>query len=973
MASSEQQRHIYYQALKFLHPEVGAVFEICGLGPRTPKSSHWQGYAGGKKAVVAGWYNDPIKATEAAAALDTIGCEGIYVTLNGVDPALLGRANNRLQAGVARTQDKEVLILRHFPIDIDPKRPAGISSTDEEHQAALNHAIWLRNRLSSDGWPEPLYGDSGNGAHLIYRLPDLENTEENINLIRDALNALNELYRVAVEGNQGYINLDIDCTLFNPARIIKLYGTHARKGDDTKERPHRQAQVIDLPKEQRAITTELLKALIASTHKDESPKPSGTGVSLQGRNAGRFDLAGYLDKYGVQIIQVKEHRGATLHILDTCLFDAGHADGEAAIGQTAEGKLFYQCFHDSCKKTRTWADARQKISGNDNLGQFVEGYKPGTGTSGAASVADIEANMKNVEAWDIAQNLFPRTPYPWHVLPPAIAGSLQELARSCASSADHLPGVALSILASAIGRGLSVSPKASWCEPLILWVGDIRPSGEGKTPSGRLLLKSIEKAQLTEHQRFKADMEAHKKQLDQWDALSKKDRIDTFRPRPPRKERGYMITDLTLEGLREELDEHPSGGIVVCQDELSSFVSSQNQYRTKGNDRESWLCLHDGNVARVRRAGKTVFIHGGRVSLFGGIQPGVFQRAFTSDDGVFLEDGTLFRFLLTYEQSAHRPLTLQSWTEQNKAEWERLLERALDWTDRQVDQETGCIENPFCMLLDSDAQNRFLEWRNLIDRQKRNLHPGLRGFLPKACGYALRLTGLIHALWRFHDGGTPNQFLTLEDINRGITAVEFYLGQTVDAMQLIENSEHCPPDTSERVKHLAETLEALRNEVDSGRLAVGYIQERFNQGLPKEKWVGSAKAMGALLKASGLTVSETRHRANGRVGAYCLAWDEKTETFLKQSSTSSLCSQDEYPCGFAGVNFKNQSSTSSTVDNDGANDLLNLMDFAEPGSTLPSGVQPVPVNIVNVVNFVSDQSENPAPEEPEIEFEEGTL
>jgi hypothetical protein len=588
----------------------------------------------------------------------------------------------------------------------------------------------------------------------------------------------------------------------------------------------------------------------------------------------------------------------------------------------------------------------------------MEGYKPGTGTSGAASVADIEANMKNVEAWDIAQNLFPRIPYPWHVLPPAIAGSLQEVARSCASSADHLPGVALSILASAIGRGLSVSPKASWCEPLILWVGDIRPSGEGKTPSGRLLLKSIEKAQLTEHQRFKADMEAHKKQLDQWDALSKKDRIDTFRPRPPRKERGYMITDLTLEGLREELDEHPTGGIVVCQDELSSFVSSQNQYRTKGNDRESWLCLHDGNAARVRRAGKTVFIHGGRVSLFGGIQPGVFQRAFTSDDGVFIEDGTLFRFLLTYEQSAHRPLTLQSWTELNKTGWEKLLERALDWTDRQVDQETGCIENPFCMRLDSNAQNRFLEWRNLIDRQKRNLHPGLRGFLPKACGYALRLAGLIHALWRFHDGGIPNQFLTLEDINRGITAVEFYLGQTVDAMQLIENSAHCPPDTSERVKHLAETLEGLRNEVDSGRLAVGYIQERFNQGMPKEKQIGTAKGMGALLRSIQLTIPDRLHDFHGQRRISCLEWDSKTESFIKRSLQSLQSLQRQEQQCFADGDIGKSKSPKSPQMPELDDDLETLERSENPSLRSGNGVKPSFGDIGDVGDLGIKEDEN---------------
>jgi len=45
---------------------------------------------------------------------------------------------------------------------------------------------------------------------------------------------------------------------------------------------------------------------------------------------------------------------------------------ESAIGKTSEGKLFYQCFHESCK-TRTWNEARKIISGDDSLWDFVKG------------------------------------------------------------------------------------------------------------------------------------------------------------------------------------------------------------------------------------------------------------------------------------------------------------------------------------------------------------------------------------------------------------------------------------------------------------------------------------------------------------------------------------------------------------------------------------------------------------------------
>ena len=84
--------------------------------------------------------------------------------------------------------------------------------------------------------------------------------------------------------------------------------------------------------------------------------------------SGKFDLAAYLEKYGVHIKQVKTHGDSTLHVLKCCLFDETHSGGEAAIGQAANGKLFYQCFHDSCKK-KTWHDARQKISGDEKIAE----------------------------------------------------------------------------------------------------------------------------------------------------------------------------------------------------------------------------------------------------------------------------------------------------------------------------------------------------------------------------------------------------------------------------------------------------------------------------------------------------------------------------------------------------------------------------------------------------------------------------
>ncbi len=222
------------RALGLFHPE-DAVFELCAIGVKQQRSHLWEGHAGGRKSIVAGWFQDHYQAADLVFKVDQVGAEGIYITLNPCNPALLARANHRLIAGVARTQDSEILSLQHLLIDVDPKRPKGISATDAEHEAALQLALRIKEDLSGKGWPEPLIADSGNGGHLVYKV-DLLNTEESVDPLKKCLQAMAAKYSTP--------HLDIDVKVFNPSRLCKLYGTTARKGDNTNERPHRRAMIL---------------------------------------------------------------------------------------------------------------------------------------------------------------------------------------------------------------------------------------------------------------------------------------------------------------------------------------------------------------------------------------------------------------------------------------------------------------------------------------------------------------------------------------------------------------------------------------------------------------------------------------------------------------------------------------------------------------------------------------------------------
>lgn len=221
----------------FFNP--GEVVEIRAYG-LSKISKAWEGWAGGA-GIVYGYFDNAEAFGQAAESLERAKAPGIYFTLNPVIPDLLARAANRLKAADAKsptTSDDNILCVRWLPIDLDPLRPSGISSTDQELESARKLArkidAWLKKEFS---WKPGIPAVSGNGFHLVYRLPDLLNNEDTIETVKRTLAAIAHTFK-----NK---KVDIDLKVYNPSRIWKLYGTTARKGDHTEARPHRKSYIVE--------------------------------------------------------------------------------------------------------------------------------------------------------------------------------------------------------------------------------------------------------------------------------------------------------------------------------------------------------------------------------------------------------------------------------------------------------------------------------------------------------------------------------------------------------------------------------------------------------------------------------------------------------------------------------------------------------------------------------------------------------
>lgn len=267
------------------------------------------------------------QAADAIASLRYYG--GAYATLNPVNPALLARANNRLAPAKrdCSTADGDILARRWLPIDCDPDRPAGISSTDAEHGAALALAREIRDGLASLGWPEPVMLDSGNGAQMLYRV-DLPTDDGG--LVQKAIAEI-------AKGSNAAVHVDL--SVFNPARIWRIPGTMNRKGDPIPDRPHRMAAILSIPKNIHSVTEEQLAAIIPQ----ETGQTEHIPAACDGFDADRW-VAERCPELGAPV----PWKGGRKWIFKVCPFNPAHDNSSAVLIQEASGAMAFRCRHNGC-------------------------------------------------------------------------------------------------------------------------------------------------------------------------------------------------------------------------------------------------------------------------------------------------------------------------------------------------------------------------------------------------------------------------------------------------------------------------------------------------------------------------------------------------------------------------------------------------------------------------------------------------
>ena len=269
-----------------------------------------------------------------------------YQTINCVNPGCYSRGQHEaLMANPKETtSDKDIIGYNWILIDADPVRPSGVSATDSEKENAHTVARKVFYQLRKLGFCEPIVADSGNGYHLLYKIKAELSSKDTIS---DFLKVLDMWFSSDT--------VLIDTAVFNPARITKLYGTIARKGANTQDRPYRFSRILHVPAEVKTTPMALVREVAATAGRMIAAVQTPTR-----RFGDTFDMDAFLSAHHVDVAKKVVIPNGTKYLLKECPFNCEHKAPDSAVFVGNDGKLGFHCFHNSCSEYG-WHEFRAKV------------------------------------------------------------------------------------------------------------------------------------------------------------------------------------------------------------------------------------------------------------------------------------------------------------------------------------------------------------------------------------------------------------------------------------------------------------------------------------------------------------------------------------------------------------------------------------------------------------------------------------
>ena len=359
-------------------------------------------------------------------------------------------------------------------------------------------------------------------------------------------------------------------------------------------------------------------------------------------------------------------------------------------------------------------------------------------------------------------------PFPLKDLGPVLADFCQQVAASVGCDPAFPATYALAVCASAIGSSRSIFLKPDWPVPCILWTMCIGESGSGKSPPLRACMeplnvrRSAYNAEFTQAMtEFRREYREYKKRMKDYD----RGEIDAEPPEPKRPlHRRCSMNDTTIHAIAGVLADN-ARGVLLCRDELSGWLTGFDRF-SKGRSGASaecpiWLELYNANSIEVDRKSECQYlaVESPHVSITGGIQPGIFKRAMSSE---MQDNGLQARFLMTYPPRGVKQWRDDSLSDDTREKYQRLIDALFELKQESLPGQNLC---PAALSLSAEAKRLLQCW---VDRHGVEQHT---------------MTGLLAATWSKMEEAPGRLSIVLHCVQQVTNGVEDHFAVSADVMQ----------------------------------------------------------------------------------------------------------------------------------------------------------------------------------------------
>jgi hypothetical protein len=292
-------------------------------------------------------------------------------------------------------------------------------------------------------------------------------------------------------------------------------------------------------------------------------------------------------------------------------------------------------------------------------------------------------------------------------------------------------------------------------EPAILNCAIVVESGEGKTRAANLVLSYLRQLEKQARQHYESELTAWK----QNEAAAKKEK-EAFADPPPRLEKAIAEV-ATVQALLRRLH-GKERGLLWARDELKGLFSSLGQFcQGESEDREITLQFWDGAAFTLDRVKMedSFYIDNSRVSIVGGIQPGMLAKVFTDPDD---SQGMAARFLF------HIPLLLPYRRKTAPAELADFYPGYFDWIkDSFKSRPTFSLSDEAQELFDSQAEKLFMKGRHESTAAS-------AAWGKKTPAHLLRLALPLHLHACYENPSRPQSQIAVETLQSALFLIDYY-------------------------------------------------------------------------------------------------------------------------------------------------------------------------------------------------------